>query len=68
LVTALGGLEVEEFEEKIFRTWIHLLLDSNYREPAALVVDGELSIHETQWGNNEPYLENIFIDLPTSAS
>jgi len=58
---------VEEFEEKIFRTWIHLLLDSNYRELAALVVDGELSIIETQEGYYEPRLENIFIDLPTSA-
>src|SRR5262249_4626307 len=54
---------------KIFRTWVHLLLDSNYRELAALVVDGELSIQE--WyhpdGDRPPLLENIFIDLPTSA-
>jgi hypothetical protein len=60
-------MAVEEFEEKIFRTWIHLLLDSNYRELAALIVDGKLSIDQTQWGNSSPQLENIFIDLPTSA-
>ena len=35
-----------ELEERLYRTWVQYLIDSNYRELASLVVDGELRLLE----------------------
>jgi hypothetical protein len=53
---------MDEFETRLHRTWLSILLEGNYREVAALVVDADLLVLH---GSFEPY--SIRIDLPSSA-
>lgn len=55
-------MDDKELEAKLHRTWLALLLEGNYREVAALVVDAELTILQ---GNYQP--AGVSVDLPPSA-
>jgi len=40
---------MNEFEERIHRTWVQLLIDHNYKEAAAIAIDSELHVsHEEE--------------------
>jgi hypothetical protein len=45
---------MDEFEEKLHRTWIQLLIDDNHTELAAMLIDGSLEVTKTP----ELYLEH----------
>jgi hypothetical protein len=53
---------VKELEEKLHRTWVQFLLDSNHPELAAMGIDAEVKI---EYGNWNPDI--IFIDLPPAS-
>lgn len=53
---------MNEFEARLHRTWLGLLLEANYREVAALVVDADLEIVHNSY--SDLY---ITLSLPTSA-
>lgn len=52
----------EEFEARLHRTWLALLINGNYKEVAALVVDARLTLLQ---GTYE--IRSISVDLPPSA-
>ena len=51
-----------ELEEKLHRTWVQFLVDHDYPEIAAIALDGEISVDESNWN---PHC--ICISLPTST-
>src|SRR5437879_757081 len=55
--------EQRQWCERLHRTWLALLLETNMRELAALVVDAELWIMSDNWGSDC----GISVDLPPTA-
>jgi hypothetical protein len=55
--------EIEAFQERLHRTWVQVLLEANYRDIAALVVDGHLVIDYNERG--QPSC--LALELPPSA-
>jgi hypothetical protein len=54
---------MDEREEKFHRTWIQYLLDTDFREVAALVLDGSLDVIPDDWGN----ASLVAVNLPPAA-
>ena len=53
---------MDGYTSRLHRTWLGILLEGDFREVAALVVDADLRI---LYGNHDPY--GICVDLPHSA-
>ena len=53
---------MEEFEARLHRTWLSLLVASNYREVAALAVDSELRLLKSSFQT-----DGIIVDISPSA-
>ena len=51
-----------ELEARLHRTWLSLLIESNYREVAALAVDSDLQLSEGHFQT-----EGLIVDMPPSA-
>ncbi len=54
---------MEEVEAKLHRTWIQWLVDTGHRELAAAVLDAELRMKRSDFGDDL----GIYIDIPSSA-
>ena len=52
-----------ELTEQLHRTWVQYLIDTDLRELAAIVLDGELHIIYDDW--QKP--DTLTIDLPATA-
>ena len=52
--------EMSEFDQKIHRTWVQLLVDHGYREAAAIAIDMQVDIS----GDYGP--DEIVLDVPIS--
>lgn len=53
---------MDEFDAKLHRTWVQLLIDNDYREVAAIAIDTEIHV---LYDGYHP--ESIAFDIPTSA-
>lgn len=51
----------DDYNPRLHRTLVQLLIDSNYREVAALLVDGSMFISQSEW-NSE-----VVLDVPPSS-
>jgi hypothetical protein len=54
---------VEEYEAKLHRTWVEWLVQSGHRELAAAVLDSELEMIRSSFGDDM----GIYVDVPASA-
>lgn len=57
---------MDEFEQRIHRTWVQLFLENNYPDIAAIAVDSEITLAgQTDWGRF--YVDSVVFGLPVSA-
>ncbi len=55
---------MEEFDARLHRTWVQYLVESNFREVAALVIDGDIDYRSSGKVN---VADDVYAGLPPSA-
>lgn len=57
---------MDEFDQKIHRTWVQLFIEHDYKDVAAIAVDTEMVLEgESDWGRF--FVGRVVFGLPTSA-
>jgi hypothetical protein len=60
---SMKASDIDTFRERLHRTWIQVLLEANYREIAALVVDAEFMVDY----NQEEQPSGVILKLPPTS-